>query len=109
LKTVIFQQAYFPEFQEHACFDPLLETIMGGGAWTKEGGVQGFPLAPRAEDEEDGIHTNTIGGTRPTAAKAVRVFVFWQPELDFPPKFVGNSPMLGPVVIVHDLAPVLQL
>lgn len=82
---------------------------MGSGAWTKNGGVQGFPMAPRAEHEEDGIHTNAIGSARPTAAEAVFVYVFWKPELDFRPKFIGNTPMLGPFVIVHDHSPELQL
>ncbi len=95
LHLVVAEQAGLPHAQEDACFDPFLEAIMGGGAGTKQGGVEGFPLAARAQDEEDGAHAHAIVGAGPPAAEAMRVAMFGQKDLDGLPQLVGQAPLRG--------------
>src|SRR5919199_3959969 len=67
-----------PEFQEDACRHPFLKAVMGGGFGTQVGLVQGLPLAPGAQDVEDGIGTAPVGDARAATTKAVRI----QPNRD---------------------------
>src|SRR5947209_4598380 len=76
LPLVVGQQARLPHFLEDAGRDPFLEAVMRGGTGAKAGGVQGLPLTAGAEDEEDGLHADAVGGPRPAAAEAMRVLVF---------------------------------
>jgi hypothetical protein len=50
----------FPESREDVRPDPLLEAAMGGATGTDTGCVQGVALAPRTEDEKDGIQRSAI-------------------------------------------------
>jgi hypothetical protein len=74
-QAIVFQQAGFPHRQEHALLNPLLEAVVSRGAGAELGGVEGFPLAARTEDEEDGIHTGAIRGSRLATAEGVRIHV----------------------------------
>jgi hypothetical protein len=56
LAAVIFQQTHLPQFQKDAGLGPFLEPPVGGGTRTDAGGVQGIPLRPGAQDEEDAVH-----------------------------------------------------
>jgi hypothetical protein len=69
---------------------------MGGGTRTKTGGVQRLPLTARAEHEEDGFHAHAVGCARPTAAEAMRVFVFGEQQRDAFPEVIRDMPL------VHD-------
>ena len=74
---------------------------MGGGTGAKLGGIQRLPLAPGAQDKENGIHTYPIGSARPAAAKAVGVYVFGNEPLNLRPQIVGDAPVLGYHRIAH--------
>jgi hypothetical protein len=91
---VVGQQARLPHFLEDAGRGPLLEAVVGGGTGAKAGGVQGLPLAAGAEDEEDGLHADAIGGPRPAAAEAMGVFVFGEQQSDAFPQVVGEVPLV---------------
>jgi hypothetical protein len=87
---------------------------MGGGTGAKAGGVQGLPLAARAKDEEDGFHADAVGGPRPAAAEAVRVFVFGEKQSDAFPKVVRDVPLVhdGPIRksgVIHGCTSCAQL
>jgi hypothetical protein len=71
-----------------------LEAIMGSGAWTKAGGVQSLPLTARTQYEEDGLHANAVGLTRPTPTKAMCVFVFGKQQSDAFPQIVRDMPLI---------------
>src|SRR5439155_22030358 len=72
-EAVVFDQPGLPERQEHAGLDPLLEAVVGGGARAELGGVKGLPLAAGAEDEEDGLQTDAVGGAWPAAAEGMGI------------------------------------
>ena len=60
--------------QEDAGLDPLLEAVVRRRTGAEAGGIQGLPLAARAQDVEDGIQAHAVVLAWPTAAEAVRVF-----------------------------------
>jgi hypothetical protein len=93
---VVGQQARLPHPLEDTGRGPLLEAVMSRGAWAEPRGVQGLPLAAGAQDEEDGLHADAVGGARPAAAEAVRVFMFGQQLRDAVPEVVRDVPL------VHD-------
>ena len=74
---------------------------MGGGAWAEAGGVQGLPLAAGAQDEEDGLHADAVGGARPATAEAVGVLVFGEEFLHALPHLIGDAPVVGDGTSVH--------
>jgi len=96
LALVVGQQAGLPHLLKHAGPDPFLEAVVGGGAGAKAGGVEGLPLAAGAEDEEDGLHADAVGGARPAAPEAMGVLVFGEQQGDAVPQVVGDVPL------VHD-------
>jgi hypothetical protein len=102
LQPGVFQQPGLPQRGKDAGGHPLLKTVMGGGTGAELGGVQGFPLAAGAQDEQDGIHADAVGGAGPSAAQAMRVDVWGQVHLDFRPQGIGDPPVVGEVVWVHD-------
>src|SRR5262245_33239594 len=65
-EAVVFEQALLPELEEDALLDPLLEAVVGGGAGAELGGIERLPLDAGAQDEEDGIGTNAVGGAGPS-------------------------------------------
>jgi len=95
LQTVVFQQPRLPQRQKDTLGDPLLEAVMGRGPRAELGGVQGFPLAAGAQDEQDGVHADAVGGPWPPAAEAVGVHAAGQVHLDFRPQGIGNAPVVG--------------
>jgi hypothetical protein len=101
LQAVIVEQTLLPELEEDAGCDPLLEAIVGGGTGTELGGIEGFPLAAGAEDEEDGIGTDAVGGAGFAAAKGVRVVVFGNAQLHKLPEFIGDAPVVGNRARIH--------
>jgi hypothetical protein len=101
LQAIVVEQSHLPELEEDALLDPLLEAIVGGGPGTELGGVQGLPLATGAEDEEDGIGTDPVGGAWFAAAKGVRVRVFRDAYLHELPEFIRDTPVVGNGVRVH--------
>src|SRR4051812_5921257 len=42
--------------------DQTLEAVVGGGSGAEAGGVQGLPRATGAEDKQDGLHADAVGG-----------------------------------------------
>ncbi len=80
-----------PELQEDACLDPLLEAVMSGGFGTQVGLVEGLPLAASAKNVEDGIGTASIGDTRSSSAKAVRVEAYRNERLKHGPQSIGDA------------------
>jgi len=94
--VVVGQQARLPQLLEDTRRDPFLEAIMGRGTRTKAGGVQSLPLTARAEHEEDSLHADAVGSTRPTAAEAMCVFMLGEQQGDALPQIIGDMPL------VHD-------
>jgi hypothetical protein len=92
--VVVGQQAHLPHLLEDARRNPFLEAIVGGGTRAKAGGVQGLPLAARAQHEENGVHADAVGGTRPAAAEAMRVLVFGKQQGDALPQVVRDMPLV---------------
>jgi hypothetical protein len=76
LETVVLQEAGFPDLEKDPGLYPFLEAIMGRRAGTEFRGIQGFPLAPGAQDKEDGIHADSVGRAWPPTAKAVGIAMF---------------------------------
>jgi hypothetical protein len=81
-----------------------LEAVVGGGTGAEPGGVEGLPLTAGAEDEEDGIHADAVGGAWPSAAEAMGVDVRGDVHLDLLPEAVGNAPIVGDCFGVHECA-----
>jgi hypothetical protein len=75
-EAIVFEQPGLPHLVEDAGLDPLLEAVVGRGAGTEDGGVQGLPRATGAEDEEDGIHADAVGSAGLAAAEGVGVHMF---------------------------------
>jgi hypothetical protein len=84
-EAVVFDQPGLPQRQEDAFLDPLLEAVVGRGTRAELGGVEGLPLAAGAEDEEDGLQADAVGGARPAAAEAVGIDMHWEVHLDLGP------------------------
>jgi hypothetical protein len=101
LQVVVGHQAGLPHVLEEAGFDPLLEAVMGGRSRAELGGVEGLPLAAGAEDEEDGVHADAVGGAGPAAAEAVGVLVLGDQFGDGLPEVVGDAPVIGDGTLVH--------
>jgi hypothetical protein len=93
--TVVVEQAGLPPLEEDTGLDPLLEAVVGGGARAELSGVQGLPLAAGAQDEEDGIGTDAVGGPGPPAAEGVGVDVLGDEDLQELPEGIGDSPIVG--------------
>jgi hypothetical protein len=100
LQGVVLEQAGLPELEEDAGLDPLLEAVVGGRAGAELGGVEGLPLAAGAQDEEDGVEADAVGGARPAAAVGVSVDVLGQEPLDFGPEFIRDAPVVGDRALV---------
>src|SRR5262249_35284970 len=101
-QAIVFQQAGLPHLEEDARADILLEAVVGGGAGAKLGGIQCFPLAARAQDEEDGIHAHAVGSARLAAAERVGVDVGRDAHVDLRPKVIGDAPVIGDRTVVHE-------
>lgn len=91
-----------PQRLENAGLHPLLKAIVGRGSGTKAGGVQCFPLAAGAEDEEDGFHTDAVGGTWASAAEAMGVGMFGEQGGDGLPEIIGDAPIVECLGKGHD-------
>jgi hypothetical protein len=78
-----------------------LEAIMGRGAGAKLGGIQRLPLAAGAQDEENGIHTDAVGGGRPAATKALGIHALGDQPFNLRPQIIGDAPVLGNHSIAH--------
>jgi hypothetical protein len=89
---------------EDAGLDPLLEAIMSGGPGTETGGIQGFPLAAGAEDEQDGVHTETVRRAGSSAAEAMRVGMLGEQGGDGFPEVIGDAPVVQGLGKSHDFA-----
>jgi hypothetical protein len=76
---------------------------MGGGPGTELGSVQSLPLASGAENEEDGIGTDAVGGAWATAAEAVGVDMFGDADFQRVPEVVWDAPIVGNCGGIHDL------
>jgi hypothetical protein len=59
-------------------------------------------LAAGAEDEEDGVHADAVGGGRPPAAEAVGVLAPGDELGDGLPEVVGDAPVIGDRTFVHE-------
>src|SRR6516225_4027878 len=68
LPIIVGEQAPFPQRLEDAGLDPLLEAVVGSGTRTETRGLQRLPLATGAKHEQDGFHTNAVGGAGPATA-----------------------------------------
>src|SRR5262245_33316339 len=61
LELVVLQQPGLPQLQEHPRGDPFLEAVVRRGPGADTRGVQGLPLAPGPQAEEDGVGTRAVG------------------------------------------------
>ena len=100
-EAVVVEQALLPELEEDAGGDPLLEAVVGGGTRAKLGSIEGLPLAAGAEDIEDGVGTDPIRSTGPSAAEAVRIHMLGQEDLQHLPQLIGDAPVVGDSRSVH--------
>jgi hypothetical protein len=94
VKVVVGHQARLPHRLEDTGGDPFLEAIMGGGTRAKARGVQSLPLTTGAEYEEDGLHTDAVGGPRPAAAETMGVLVFGKQQREAFPQVVRDMPLI---------------
>jgi hypothetical protein len=88
-----------PEGQEDAGRCPLLEAAVSRTTGTEARILQRVPLAPGAEDEEDGIHGPAIIDAWPVAPERVR-FPRRKQRLNALPQFVGYTPITPPFLLV---------
>jgi hypothetical protein len=100
-QAVVFEQACLPHLEEDALLDPALEAVVGRGAGTELGGVQGLPLAAGAQDEEDGVHTGAVGRGRPTTTKGMGIHPLGDQPINLSPQIIGDAPVLGHDGIAH--------
>jgi hypothetical protein len=102
LDAVVVEQTGLPPLGKDARLDPFLKAVVSGGSGTELGGVQGFPLAAGAEDEEDGIGTDAVGGARPTATERMGIDVGGDGDFQDFPEVIGNAPIVGDNSGIHD-------
>lgn len=95
MHRVVAQKTCAPHLLEDTRFDPLLEAIVRGGTGAELGSVERFPLTAGPQDEEDGIHANTVVLTWPTAAETMGVLTLGQKVSDGVPEVVGDAPVVG--------------
>jgi hypothetical protein len=76
-----------------------LEAAMGGTTGTDVGGIQGVPLAPSTQHEENGIHGFAIIDTGPMAPQRVQLPRREQ-RLDVCPQLVGHAPITAYLLLV---------
>jgi hypothetical protein len=101
-QAVVVEQAGLPQLEEDALGDPLLEAVVGGRAGAEARGVQGLPLAAGAQDVEDGVGADAVGGARPAAPEGVGVDVLGDEGLHHIPQFVGEAPVVGNGGRIHE-------
>src|SRR5262245_42375213 len=100
--AVVVEQPGLPPREKDARGDPVLEAVVGGRAGAELGGVQGLPLTAGAQDEEDGIGTDAVGGARAATAEGVCVDVRRQEDLEDLPQLIGDAPVVGDRGRIHD-------
>jgi hypothetical protein len=74
---------------------------MGGRPRAELGGVQGLPLAAGAEDEEDGVGANAVGGAGAAAAEGMGVDMRREEALEAFPELIGDAPVVRDGRRVH--------
>jgi hypothetical protein len=104
LPVIVGHQAGFPHAQENAVTHPALEAVVRGGTGAEAGGIQRFPLAAGAQDEEDGFHADTVGGRWFAAAEGVGVHPLGDQSSDGLPQVVGNTPLVHHPLFRHGWA-----
>ena len=72
---------------------------MGGTTGTDGGGIQGVPLAPSTQHEENGIHGFAIIDTGPMAPQRVQL-PRGEQRLDVFPPLVGHAPITAYLLLV---------
>ncbi|AMJ66019.1 hypothetical protein AXW84_11685 [Hymenobacter sp. PAMC 26628] len=70
-QLVVVAQGLVPAAGKYAGLHPLLEPAVGGTALAQTGCIQRFPLAARAQNEEDGAPRVPVRDARPMAAQRV--------------------------------------
>ena len=88
-----------PELQKDLCLHPLLKAVVGGGLGTEVGMVQGCPLPPGTEDENDGVGTAAVGDARAAATKAMRIHPHGDERLEDRPEFIRDTKPGGGAVV----------
>jgi hypothetical protein len=81
---------------------------MGTTAGTDPGGVQGVPLAARAEHKHNGIHRPTIVDPRVVTAQRMR-FARREQRFDLGPKLIGDLPRPARFLFFHFVPPAAGL
>jgi len=76
-----------------------LEAAMGGTTGTDVGGIQGVPLAPSTQHEENGIHGFAIIDTGPMAPQGVQ-FAQREQRYEALPQLVRNTPITAVFLVV---------
>ena len=94
LDLVVLLKAALPEVLEDTKLRPLLESVVGRGAGTDEGGVERLPLATGAQHEEDGVETDAVIGARPAATKRIGTDVLGNERRKAQPERFGNPPAI---------------
>src|SRR5690349_421441 len=90
VKGVVLRQPGLPETPKKAVLGPGLKAVVGRPTGGEAGGPQRVPLAAGSQHETDGVRTLPVRHTRPSAAKAVGVFVRRQERLHQGPKLVAE-------------------
>ena len=98
---VVGHQAVFPQRLEDALLNPKLQAVMGSGARAEAGGVQRLPLATRAQDVENGLHTDPVRGGRLTAAEGMGVDALGDQRGNGLPQIIGDAPLVHHPFLVH--------
>src|SRR5919202_4220831 len=91
LQFIELLDACEPELLENTGLDPRLEAVVGGGLGTQVGLIQGFPLAARAQDIEDGVSAAAVGDARTTTPKAVAIEMDGDERLKHGPEGIGDT------------------
>ena len=101
MEVVVGHQAGLPHGQENAFLHPALKTVVGGGAGTEAGGIQGAPLTAATEHEQNGFHAGAIGGWWFATAEGVGIHPLGDQQGDGFPQVVGNAPLILDVLALH--------
>jgi hypothetical protein len=101
-QAVVLEQTLLPELEEDARFNPPLEAVVGGGTRAELGGIESLPLTAGAQDIEDSIGTDAVGGAGSSSAEAMGVHMVGDEDLHEFPEFIGDAPVLGDVGRIHE-------
>jgi hypothetical protein len=87
------QEARSPELEKNSRFKPFSEAAVRRRRGANPRGIQGIPLTPRSQSEEDCIHGIPRRNGRIVATQWM-LWARWEQRLDFLPQRVRNAPAI---------------